>query len=174
MRIHSVYRTSSALWLYRKNSSDSSSGYHESSKSIKKMAENIKINWYRCYHYAPQWMLSHQSRPIKRKMEEKKMWCFLFSLNYKGQTKTNILLFFHLTFTVVVTSHCPRGDIWDRGKSCKTIPRFPVDSHLSTMLPPGSCVTKEHQSSLHWDNTWWNIFWCPLALFFPTEIKLHN
>ena len=48
------------------------------------------------------------------------------------------------TFTVVVTAHCPRGGAWDKMNSRNTIPRFPVDSQLSTMFPLGSWVWQKN------------------------------
>lgn len=54
----------------------------------------------------------------------------------------------NLTFTVAEISHCPRGADWDKVNSCKTMPRFPVDSHLSTTIPPGSCVRQRDVSQV--------------------------
>lgn len=54
---------------------------------------------------------------------------------------------FSPTFTVAVIAHCPRGAVCNVLNSCNTIPRFPLDSHLSTTFPLGSCVwQKEWQS----------------------------
>lgn len=54
---------------------------------------------------------------------------------------------FSPTFTAAVIAHCPRGAVCNVLNSCNTIPRFPLDSHLSTTFPLGSCMwQKEWQS----------------------------
>lgn len=70
---------------------------------------------------------------------------FFSSLLESGQYRTCI---------VVVIVHCPRRAVWDKENSCKTMPRFPVDSHQSTIFPLGSCMRQRqiHQTLPRRDN----------------------
>lgn len=54
---------------------------------------------------------------------------------------------FRPTFIETVIVHRPRGAVCNVMNSCNTIPRFPLDSHLSTTFPLGSCVCDKKSDS---------------------------
>lgn len=90
------------------------------------------------YQNAPQWMFSHQSGPAGKRMGGET------GSRFKIPTDVNTTLHDKPTFTVIVTVHCPKTGVRDKVNSRNTIPTFPVDSHLWTTVPLGSCVRQKN------------------------------
>lgn len=84
-----------------------------------------------------------------------------------------LFIYVRPTCMVVVITHCPTGFglVWPRLSSHTTIPMFPVEFHLSTMFPLGSCTWQKDVTQTSHRHTKQKIHFTPLALFFDTDVR---